>query len=109
MPTPDASGVAAWIDSLPTGTIVAGAVRDEASMNLTHDAVAALSTLGVMGDLRGRFRWGHSFIGSKGTSWVTPQEAVNGIRPVQVSYGLPLSEPQVAASSSRSIEPALDR
>jgi hypothetical protein len=108
---PDASAeLAAWIDSLPPGTIVAGAVRDEASMNLTDAAVAALNTLGVTGDLRGRFRWGHAFIGSKGDSWITPQEAVNGIRPAQVSYGLPLSEPQVAAQLFEiGIEPAVDR
>jgi hypothetical protein len=91
------AALANWVNALPTGTVVAGAARDEASANLTDEAVAALSTLGLRDDLRGHFRWGHAFIGSKGPSWVTPQEAMDGIRPVQIGYGLPLSEPQVAA------------
>ena len=93
------AALAAWINALPKGTVVAGAARDEASMNLTNEAVAALRTLGVTGDLRGRFRWGHAFIGAKGANtWTAPQEALDGIRPAQVSFGLPLSEPQIAAN-----------
>ncbi len=91
------AALAAWINALPAGTVVAGAARDEASMNLTDEAVAALNTLGVTGDLRGRFRWGHAFIGAKDDGWLTPQEALGGVRPAQVSFGLPLSEPQIAA------------
>ena len=96
---PSASvALAAWINALPEGAVVAGAARDEASMNLTDEAVAALRTLGVTSDLRGRFRWGHAFIGARGPdTWAAPQEALDGIRPAQVSFGLPLSEPQIAA------------
>lgn len=64
---PEASArLARWVRALPAGTIVAGAVRDDASGRLTEDAVGALATLGVTGDLRGRFRWAHAFIGVKG-------------------------------------------
>ncbi|HEX9118856.1 MAG TPA: interleukin-like EMT inducer domain-containing protein, partial [Anaerolineae bacterium] len=55
--------LAAWVAALPPGTIVAGAVRDEASMNLRPEAVQAIAELGVTGDLRGKFRWGQAFIG----------------------------------------------
>ena len=90
--------MATWINALPAGTVVAGAARDEASMNLTEEAVAALNTLGITGDLRDHFRWGHAFIGAKvDNTWAAPQEALDGVRPTQVGFGLPLSEPQIAA------------
>ena len=96
--------LAKWVTSQPPGAIVAGAVRDEASLNLEAPAVDALRSLGVMTDLRGHFRWGHAFIATAaapGTaavaSWATPQEGSDAVRPVQVSWGLPLSEPQMAA------------
>ncbi len=58
--------LAEWVDALPPGTIVAGAVRDEASGRLDGAAVRALGTLGVRGDLRGHFRHSHAFVGVKG-------------------------------------------
>jgi hypothetical protein len=64
---PDAAGrLAHWIDGLPAGTIVAGAAKDEASGRLDRAALGALRTLGVVGDLRGRFRDSHAFVGVKG-------------------------------------------
>jgi hypothetical protein len=91
------TALAAWVGGLPAGTLVAGAVRDEASIKLDDSAIAALRSLGVAADLRGRFRWGHAFIGAKGAEPGSAQESVDGVRPAQVSRGLPLSEPQVAA------------
>ena len=58
--------LAAWIATLPTGAIVAGAVRDEASRRLTEAAVQGLRALGVRHDLRGRYREAHAFVGVKG-------------------------------------------
>jgi hypothetical protein len=98
--------LAAWMRSLPPGAIVAGAVRDEASMSLSKPGVDALATLGVAADLRNHFRWGHAFIGSAGAPSGTALEAMDGIRPAQVSVGLPLSEPQVAAAL---VEIAVDK
>jgi hypothetical protein len=91
------SRLAAWVARLAPGTIVAGAVRDEASMNLSEQAVSALRSLGVNTDLRGKFRWGHAFVGATGSPPGSALEAVDGIRPAQVSVGLPVSAPALAA------------
>jgi hypothetical protein len=93
--------LAAWVAGWPASTIVAGAVRDEASMSLGGEAVDALRSLGVAADLRGYFRWGHAFIGATGSLPDTALEAVDGVRPAQVSLGLPASTPQVAAGIVR--------
>ena len=62
--SPDESArMAAWIAQWPSGTIIAGAVADEASYALGDDAVNALHRLGVTGDLRGQFRQSHAFVG----------------------------------------------
>jgi hypothetical protein len=90
--------MAEWIRAQKPGTVIAGAARDEASMNLGQDAVEALQGIGVTTDLRGHFRWGHAFIATVGEEksfWAIPQEAADAIRPVQLSFGLPLSEPLV--------------
>ena len=73
--------MAAWIDALPTGTVVGGAVQDEASRNLTETGVRALGTLGVAGDLRGRYRYSHAFIGVKGAP---PGAALESLGPRQL-------------------------
>ena len=90
--------LAEWVAALPVGTQVAGAARDEASLNLTQEGVDALRSLGVGGDLRGHFRWGHAFIGQKGDAVGTAREALDGARPVQLSLGLPLSATEAAAA-----------
>ena len=90
--------LAEWVAALPAGTRVAGAVRDEASQNLTQEGVDALRSLGVGSDLRGHFRWGHAFIGQKGVRTGTAREAMDGVRPVQLSLGLPLSSTEAAAA-----------
>src|SRR5262249_40205711 len=56
------------IESLPAGTIVAVAVRDEASGQLTDAAVTALRSVGGREDIRGRFRVSHLLIGVKGAA-----------------------------------------
>jgi hypothetical protein len=90
--------LAEWVATLSVGTRVAGAARDEASLNLTQEGVDALRSLGVGGDLRGHFRWGHAFIGGKGDVAGTAREVMDGVRPVQLSLGLPLSGAEVAAA-----------
>jgi hypothetical protein len=80
--------LAAWIASLPTGTIVAGAVRDDGSGRLAGAAVDALRLIGVAGDLRGRFREAHAFVGVKGARPGSALEAL-GPRPVALTIGTP--------------------
>src|SRR5262249_31581328 len=53
------------IGRLAPGTVVVAAVKDEASRNLTGEAVDALRSLGVQHDLRGQYRVSHLFIGVK--------------------------------------------
>jgi hypothetical protein len=76
----------AWVEALPAGVIVAGAVRDEGSGQLTEGAVRALGTLGVAGDLRGRYREAHAFVGVKGAAPGTALEAL-GPRPIELVVG----------------------
>jgi hypothetical protein len=67
--SPEASGrLARAIERLPAGTIVAAAVKDEASNQLTAAAVAALRSLGGQEDIRGRYRVSHLLIGVKGAA-----------------------------------------
>jgi hypothetical protein len=89
--------MAEWLAALPDGTIVAGSVRDEASLSLPEEAVSALRALGVESDVRGKFRWSHAFVGAAGAPPGSAVEALDGIRPAQVSIGLPVSAPQAAA------------
>jgi hypothetical protein len=89
--------LAAWVEGLPPGSIVAGAVRDEASMSLSEEALSALRSMGVATDLRGRFRWGQAFIGATGAPAGSAVEALDAIRPAQASVGLPVDAPKVAA------------
>jgi len=71
-PSPEAARAAArlasWVETLTKGTVVLGAVADEASFGVTEEAAAALGTLGCRVDLRGRYRQSHAFIGVKGSA-----------------------------------------
>ena len=78
------------MQALPPGAIVLGAVKDEASAQLGVDAVAALASLGARGDLRGRYRESHAFIGVKGVPPGSALEAL-GPRPAEVRVGEPAS------------------
>jgi Interleukin-like EMT inducer len=81
-----AARLASFIGGLPDGTLVAGAVRDEASARLTDNAVNALRALGVAGDLRGHFRESHAFVGVKGAAPGTALEEL-GPRPLVLTIG----------------------
>jgi hypothetical protein len=99
--------LAEWVDALPAGTIVLGAVKDEASSELGADAVAALARLGLRGDLRGGYRESHAFVGLKGAPPGSALEAL-GPRAVElrlgepdVTFGLELVDFQLEALSVR--------
>ena len=84
----EAGRLVAAIRALPSGTIVAAAVRDEASHELTPEAVTALRTLGAARDIRGRDRISHAIVGVKGAAPGTAVERL-GFTPVNVVLGLP--------------------
>ena len=70
----EADDMAAFIEGLPDGTIVVGAVRDDASRFLNERAVAALASLGSAVDLRTTPGYGHALIGVKGAAPGTASE-----------------------------------
>jgi Interleukin-like EMT inducer len=80
--------LADWVRAIPAGTVVIGVVSDEASSGLGGDAVAALWTLGVEGDLRGHFRESHAFVGVKGAARGAALEDT-GPRVVELRVGSP--------------------
>jgi hypothetical protein len=80
--------LAAWIAALPPGTIVAGAVKAEASGALSNEAVAALRNLGVKGNIQGQLYGSHAFVGVKGAPAGTALEAL-GHSAVSVTVGEP--------------------
>ena len=90
--------LADWVGGLSDGTLVVAAVRDEASLHLTQAAVDALRSLGLEGDLRSGFRWGHAAIGAKGLALGDGQERVESLRPATVKLGLGVTRPRVAAA-----------
>jgi len=79
--------LAQWLDQWPAGTIIVGAVDDEASYNLTEETVNALMMLGVRTDLREKFRWSHAFIGAIGAPANSALEDVSLLRPATVFVG----------------------
>ena len=92
--SPEASAaMAAWIDALPDGVIVAGAVRDAASLSLGEDAVAALRRLGVTDDIRGSVRRDHAFVGVKGAVPGTALSHTSDLWPVTVVVGRGFTAP----------------
>ncbi|MBX3051061.1 MAG: hypothetical protein KF753_06295 [Caldilineaceae bacterium] len=93
--------MAAWIAGWPVGTIVAGAVNDEASLHLGEDAVAALVRLGVSTDLRGRFRWSHAFVGVVGAPIATAREAASLLHPALAVAGMPVDGPEIYGGIGR--------
>lgn len=73
----ESRAMAAYIDGLPDGTVVAVTSEYDVSRRLTADAVEALRTLGLKEDLRGRFGWAHAAIGVKGAAPGTAVESVH--------------------------------
>jgi hypothetical protein len=78
--------LARWIEALPPGTVVAGAVKDEGSRLLGDAAVSALRAVGVATDLRGRYRESHAFVGVKGAAVGSALEAA-GPRRLELRVG----------------------
>jgi hypothetical protein len=68
--------LAARIASIPPGWTAAVATNYDASRELTADAVEALHSLGMIADLRGRFRVMHAAIGRKGSAPGSASEAI---------------------------------
>nr|MBP8292356.1 hypothetical protein [Caldilineaceae bacterium] len=90
-----AQAMAAWLAGWPAGTIIAGAVADEASTLLDQAAVDALRSIGVTTDLRGRFRWSHAFVGAVGAAPAAALEQANLLAPATVFVGAPASSDRV--------------
>ena len=91
---PEASAeMAAWINALPTGTIVAGAVRDAAALSLEKDAWQALQTLGVHNNISGNVRRAHSFVGVKGALSGFAADSISDLWPVTLTIGDGITEP----------------
>ncbi len=74
-------------------TIIALTVADEASRQLSEEAVQAIQSMGATGDLRDCFRCSHAFIRYNGNVL----ESLNPIKPVGLTTHLGLTEPGVAA------------
>lgn len=96
----EATSMAAWLGQWPANTVIAGAVADEASLNLNQTAVDALRGIGVVGDLRGKFRWSHAFIGAfspspGGASPGSATEAMNLLQPANAAIGAPVDGTRV--------------
>ena len=76
-------------------TFIALAASDEASLNLSEDAVHQIQqTTGATDDLRGCFRCSHAVIRTAEGQTI---EALDPLQPVGVTTGLGLTEPAVAA------------
>lgn len=95
------AAMADWLNSWPQGTVIAGGVNDEASVNLGADAVDALARLGVSTDLRGRFRWSHAFVGVVGAEKATAREDAALLRPALAVVGMPVDGPIILGGVGR--------
>jgi hypothetical protein len=99
------AALATWVQGWPPGTLIAGAVMDEASSHLQEEAVAALASLGVAGDLRGKFRWSHAFIGVVGAGGASgpgsAREYMQLLQPATVYIGAPVDAPVVSGGVGR--------
>jgi hypothetical protein len=92
---PNAStALARFLASAPPDVVIAAAAADEASANLSEEAVHALQAVGAKRDLRGCFRCSHAFIR---TPTGATYEAFDRLHPVGVTSDLGLTEPIIAA------------
>ena len=86
-----------WLGRWRVGTIVVGAgadtVADEAGTAFNAAAVEALARLGVSGDLRGKLRWSHAFVGVVGAPPGSALENLQITHPASVWLGVPLAAP----------------
>ncbi len=95
------TNMAHWLTRWPAGTVIAGAVADEASDKLSEATVKALARLGVSGDLRGKQRWSHAFIGVVGAPAGSALEQMSLLQPATVFVGAPVDAAQVSAGVGR--------
>lgn len=93
--------MAAWIENLSPGTIVAGSIADEASFRLGQEATAALVALGIDESPAGLFRASHAFIGVKGAPRGTAMSQISQLSAVQVGVGQPLESDGISAGLGR--------
>ncbi len=92
----ESARMAEFIAQIPNGKIVAVAVRDEASSHLTQAVVDALKSLGAKQDLRGRFRWSHALLVTKGNP-EGAREVASETNVSQVFNAALITEPNIAA------------
>lgn len=97
----ESTRMAGWLTAWPAGTVIAGAVADEASLSLDQTGVDALARLGVATDLRGGFRASHAFIGVVGAEPGSAVEARSLVYPAAVWAGAPLPAPAAYAALQR--------
>lgn len=96
-----------WLQRWPTGTIVAGAIRDSVDIDLdgfrhlSADAIQALQSLGVTNDLRGKHRWSHAFVGVVGAPVGTALESTSLLRPATIVLGPMPDGPRVIGGVGR--------
>ncbi len=88
----ESARMAAWIDALPVGTTLAGAVRDAAALNLQQEAIDALSSIGVQSDIRGHTRRAHAFVGVKSAQPGSAKDFTSDLWPVTVTLGDGITE-----------------
>ncbi|MCX6049495.1 MAG: hypothetical protein NT075_30720 [Chloroflexi bacterium] len=93
--------MAQWLTRWPTGTVIAGAVADEASEKLGETVINALAHLGVSGDLRGKQRWSQAFIGVVGAPPGSALEQMSLLQPATVFVGAPVDASEVSAGVGR--------
>jgi len=92
--------LAEFLAAAPNDAIIAIAVKDEASMQLTQEGVNALKAIGGTVDLRGRFRASYALIGGKNGRPV--QERFSPLNPAVIAGdGLGITEPHIAAVFER--------
>src|SRR5205814_1128308 len=92
----ESSRLARYIRDIPQGQVVALASTFDVSRFLTPEAVAALATLGVKGDLRDQFGSMHAAIGVKGAAPGTVAESL-GETTAECRVGRP-APPQLSVS-----------
>ncbi len=97
----ESASMAEWIAQWPAGTIIAGAVRDEASYNLGQDAVDALQRLGVTTDLRGAFRGSHAFIAVVGAPEGSALDSFSAWAVAEAAAGPPIDAEWISGGVGR--------
>jgi hypothetical protein len=70
-----ASALAAFIEAIPRGRIVAVAMQGDGAARLTPEAVAAFRAIGGQADPRANSGWSHAIVGVKGAAPGTGLEA----------------------------------